>query len=413
MASSRMTPGLAKALRQDASMHGPVLAQTAVPATFTPRSLVASDNVIDEPCSFQFSGGYAYGHREYIDRFERGAVPAETATSPTIRLVTQPQNSPTALPHLPSIGYASDLPDHQTIQEKIEFDLDRRRERGKRSGDEMLLAKALQITNHVLDASHESAAEPFATAHMLEIAVQKSAGRDETAEWLNCTDFNLFKQLSQEGPAIAVETVLTPVHDAGSVLDIDLLEQHEGLGRELASLPYVNDCLASCPVQGEPITPKALADLDGLQPAAANNSNLTQLSLPGLKTVPSNGKTGVHEKSVKPPVSNGEESVQEGCLSPTARATLAPTPVVLRKKPIRILDEDLIEITELGWRSHSERIPQAPPLIALAAVRSRAALFRNCATHCRVIGEHVLPLLLPWDKAELELLRERARRNRD
>ncbi|TFK51330.1 hypothetical protein OE88DRAFT_1534965 [Heliocybe sulcata] len=383
MANSTMTSGLASALRQHASMHDPVLAQTTIPAMFTPRSLVASDNMIDETHGFQFSGGYAYRDREHIDRFERGAVPAETAKSPTIRLVTQPQNSPTALPHLPSIGYASDHPDHQTTQEKIEFDLDRRRERGKGS------------------------AEPFATAHVLKIAAQKSAERDETAEWLNCAEFNFFEELSQEGP------VSTPVHDAVSVLDIDLLEQHEGLGRELASLPYVNDCLASCPVQGEPITLKALADLDGPQPAATNNSNLTQLSLLGPNTVPSKGKTGVQEKSVKRPVSNGEESVQEGCLSPTARATLAPTPVVLRKKPIRILDEDLIEITEIGWRSHSARIPPAPPFITLAAVRSHAALFRECATHCRVIGEHVLPLLLPWEKAELEALRERARMNRD
>ncbi|TFK51310.1 hypothetical protein OE88DRAFT_1735233 [Heliocybe sulcata] len=384
MANSKVTPGPARALRQDASMHGPVLAHTAVPAMFTSRSLLASDNVIDETCGFQFSGGYEYRDREYIDRFERGAVPAETATMPTIRLVTQPQNVPAALPHLPSIGYASDLPDHQTIEEKIESSVSAVQDREKEPGHKMVLLTTNPITDLGLSASHKP-------------------GTNSSLE-----------ELSRKGPVTIVETGPRRVDDAVSVLDIELLEQHELLGQELAPLvSCVDDRLASCPVQGESITPKALAQLDGLQPAAANNSNLTQLSLPGPNTVPSKGKTGIQEKSVKPPVSNSEESVPEGYLSPTARATLAPTPVVLRKKPIRILDEDLIEITEIGWRSHSARIPQEPRLITLAAVRSRAALFRECATHCQVIGQQVLPLLLPWDKAELKLVRERARRNRD
>ncbi|TFK51327.1 hypothetical protein OE88DRAFT_1534592 [Heliocybe sulcata] len=361
--------------------------------------------MVDETRGFQFSGGYAYRDREYMNRFERGAVPAETATTPTIRLVTQPQDSPTTLPHLPSIAHASDLRDHQTIQEKVESSLSAVRDREKELGGEMLLAKTKQIKNLGLSTSRPAAADMLAAPPALKILEPKPTRWDATPEWVTWPDCSSCEELSQKERATAVETAPLRVDDAASVFGIEFL------GREVAPLPCVEDRLASHSMQGE--TCEALASRDGLKPDTASDSNLTPLELHAPSTVPTSSKTCVLKKSVKLPVINGDESVPDGYLSPEARAILAPTPLVHRREHFRILDEGLTEITNVGWRSQSASIPEAPPPITITAAGNRAALFREYTARYSVSGERVMPLILPWEEPELEYWRERARRNGD
>ncbi|TFK51320.1 hypothetical protein OE88DRAFT_1533255 [Heliocybe sulcata] len=330
----------------------------------------------------------------------------DKATTPTIRLVTQPQNSPTALPHLPSIGYASDLPDHQTIEEKIESSASAVQDREKEPGHEMLLSNVNQITNPGLSASRPATPDLLAAPPVVKIVEPKPARWDATPEWVNWTDSSSFEELSQKECAAAVGTAPPQVDDAVSAFDTGLL------GWEVASLPCVDHPLASRALQGQ-LTCEALASRDGLQPSTASTSDLTPLELHAPNTVPTGSKTSVQEKSVEPLVSDGDKSMQNGYLSPEARAILAPTPLVHRKEHFRILDEGLTEISYVGWGSQSASVPQAPPPITITAVENRAALFREYTARYSVSGERVMPLILPWEEPELEYWRERARRNGD